>query len=509
MRYVLVCALAACAAPKLNEGVVRTSSGLVAGVRAGDGWAWKGIPYAAPPVGALRWQPPRPPLSWDGVRDASGFGYVCMQSPRSSDPKGTPMGSEDCLTLNVWAPPGATQALPVLVFIHGGFFTWGSSALRSDGVDVYDGAHLSEQAHALVVTFNYRLGPLGWLAHPKLSAEGTSGDYGLLDQLAALKWVQQSIGAFGGDPTHVMIFGQSAGALSTAALVASPLAKGLFSSAIMHSGSGWARPLADAEKQGLVISRAVGCAEAADELACLRGRSAAEIIAAGPEDYGPGEYMWGPTVDGRALPKKPWEIIARGEHNPVPLIVGSTTDEFSTMIRNYEHKPLASAEQYEAAVRARFHEHADEVHAQYPLSGDPDWALVALLSEANIVCPSDALAASAAKTKRAAVRRFSFTHTYGSGTIAPAKAGHGLDMLLVFHNVPPSWTKLTADEEALSRSVAHYWGRFAATGDPNGAGDAVWPEFQYGADTVLDLDTPLALGGSTARCKWWWANARR
>jgi para-nitrobenzyl esterase len=511
MRLALLVVLAACATPRLSEGVVRTSAGLVAGVRAGETWTWKGIPYAAPPVGPLRWRAPQPAAAWSGVRDASGYGYVCMQSPRSNDPRGTPMGSEDCLTLNVWAPAERAQPLPVFVFIHGGYFTWGSSAQRHEGVDVYDGAHLSTQAHALVVTLNYRLGPLGFLAHPKLSAESPSGDYGLLDQLAALQWVQQNIAAFGGDPTHVMLFGQSAGAISTASLVASPLAKGLFSSAVMHSGTGWARPLLDAEKEGVAMSHALGCEAAADELACLRGRSASEIIAAGPEDYAPGQYMWGPVVDGRVLTAKPWELIARGKHNAVPLIVGTTADEFTTMIRNYEKMPLATDAQYEAAVRARFPEKADAVLAHYPSSalGGPDAALTTLLTDVGFVCPSDALAASATRSQGAPVRRFNFTHTYSSGYMAAVKAGHGLDLLLLFHNVPPAWTKLTDEEEALSKSLTRYWARFAATGDPNGDGDASWPEFRYGKDTVLDLDTPVSLGGSVETCKWWWASARK
>jgi para-nitrobenzyl esterase len=499
----------ACAAPHaaVQEGLVRTTAGVVLGVRTAETWAFKGIPYAAAPIGALRWRAPRPAATWDGVRDASGYGYVCMQTPGSTDPRGTPLGSEDCLTLNVWSSLGPHAPRPVFVFVHGGFFTWGASALRIDGVDVYDGATLATQADAVVVTLNYRLGPLGFLAHEKLATEGPTGDYGLQDQLAALRWVQQNIAAFGGDPQHVMLFGQSAGAISTAALVASPRAKGLFFAALLHSGGGNAHPLASAEDEGRTLSGALGCAAASNELECLRSKSAAAIINAGPEDYAPNQYMWGPVVDGDVLPRKPYEMFARGEQNHVPLIVGTTADEFTTMVRHFEKVPLTHDEQFDAAVRARFVKPglADQVIARYSPAalGGPDAALTTLMSDVGFVCPSDALAASAAKSQHEPVRRFVYAHTYENGPASVRKAGHGLDLPFVFHNLPRAWATMSATEETLSGAMVRYWARFAATGDPNGAGDLEWPTYRADGDTVMTFAAAPVLGHSEPRCRLW------
>jgi para-nitrobenzyl esterase len=356
MRTLAVLAIAACAHPPSPQPaataapaaaapeLVQIDTGMLHGTQLHDTLAWRGVPYAAPPVGPLRWRPPQPPAAWSGVREASGFGYACMQSGTSQAPKDTPMGSEDCLTLNVWRPSGGSAARPVMVFIHGGYFAWGSSNFRKEGVDLYDGAELAARGDVVVVTLNYRLGPFGFLAHPALAEEDphhSTGDYGLLDQIAALQWVQRNIAAFGGDPRRVTVFGQSAGAISTAALYASPLARGLFAGAIVHSGNGNAKSLQAAARGGITLAKQVGCDRATtqDTVQCMRAQTPSAIAAAVPEQYAPGGLQYAPVVDGWVLPRRPIDLVAHGEQNQVPLIVATTSNEFSTMVAHYLASP--------------------------------------------------------------------------------------------------------------------------------------------------------------------------
>jgi para-nitrobenzyl esterase len=496
------------AAPTAAAGgpeVAMTDRGAVRGARAGDTLVFKGIPYAAPPVGPLRWRPPQPAARWRGVRDATGYGYVCMQTAASNDPEGTPMGSEDCLTLNVWRPK-ASRPLPVMVYVHGGYFTWGSSSLRRQGVDLHDGRQLAERAQVVVVTINYRVGALGFLAHRALAAEDerhTTGNYGLLDQVAALEWVQRNAAAFGGEPARVTVFGQSAGAISIAALVASPRARGLFAGAIMHSGGHAAVPLQLAQSGGDVLTRNLGCAGDRDVAACLRARSASAVVSALPESYH-GGYHFAPVVDGVVLPARPLELVQRGAHNHVPLMVGTTSREFSTMVHNYLLKPIKSEADYREAVARRFGRNAAAVLAHYPASSYPSplEAFEALLGDVGFVCQSDALGRAAGAAQRQPVWRFVFAHTYASGSVSRFGAGHGLDLILVNRNFPAAWVQLDPAELALSDTVIGYWSRFARTGDPNGAGAPAWPRYDAAGRRHLVLDVPIreAVDGREAEC---------
>jgi para-nitrobenzyl esterase len=473
-----------------GDGIVRTESGAVRGARVGRFFSFKGIPYASPPEGALRWRPPALPACWEGTRPATGYGYVCMQ-PATSDPSSTPVGSEDCLTLNVWTPEARRGAnRPVLVYVHGGYFTWGSSSRRVQGVDLYDGAELATRGDVVVVTVNYRLGALGFAGHARLGEEnehGASGNYGLLDQIAALSWVKRNVQGFGGDPDRVILFGLSAGAISTAALYASPLARGLFSGAILHSGSPGARPLEHAESLGATLASRLDCDREPDVVACLRERSAAEIVAALPESFdGDG---FGPVVDGWVLPEPPLELVHAGAGSPVPLIVGVTADEFTTMISNFIDGPIDSPEAYATYLRDRFGEAAAaDILAHWPASGysTPIDALVAFFSDLAFVCPSRRLAGAAAG--HAPVGRFVYTHTYSSGPQAIYRAGHGLDLPFVFRNF--FGHSPDAAELRLSDTVIAAWSRFAATGEL----PSQLPPYDPVTDPHLILDTILGTG---------------
>ncbi|HEY8508142.1 MAG TPA: carboxylesterase family protein, partial [Steroidobacteraceae bacterium] len=331
--------------------------------------SYKGIPYALPPVGKLRWRPPVPAPAWEGVRDARKFGNACLQPPQN--PAGLYTGgmaplNEDCLTLNVWTPTDARE-LPVLVWIHGGALVGGSSS-----EPLYDGTRLAEKG-IVFVSINYRVGLLGFLAHPALSAESPdrlSGNYGLLDQIEALRWVQENIAAFGGDPERVTIAGESAGGLSVIALLASPLARGLFSAAIVQSGYMPAyRALRDetlglrsAEEEGLVLAKA---ARVPSSAAALRAANLVELFQAGLTTGWQPE----PVIDGYVLTRQLAETFARGEQAKVPVLAGFNQGEIRSLPFLMPKHPK-SPEAYEADVRKRFGERASEFLAVYP-GADP------------------------------------------------------------------------------------------------------------------------------------------
>jgi para-nitrobenzyl esterase len=488
--------------------IVRVDSGALHGRATGASAAFRGIPYAAPPVGDLRWRAPRPVASWPAVREATGYGYACMQSPSSYEPKGTPLGSEDCLTLNVFTPDlHPSSPLPVLVFIHGGFFAWGSSSKRIEGEDVFDGKALAAHLSAIVVTLNYRLGPLGFVAHAAFGREdahGSDGDYGLADQIAALAWVQRNIAAFGGDPARVTLSGHSAGAVSTIALAASPLAKGLFSRAIAFSGTGFTRQRKRAEALGDELARALSCNDAPDVAACMRSRSASDVIASMPEAFSAGDG-YAPNVDGVILPAPPLELFRAKKTNDVPIIIGTTTDEFSTMAHTILKKAPGSDLDMKAALPSAFRPAADAIFAHYSAGSHPSPAdaIVHVWSDATIVCPVRALVRAIAAAQPGRVWRFVFSHTYAAPEVHALGAGHGLELPLLFRDLPNTF-RFTPDETALANTFTQAIARFVHTGDPNGAGLA-WPAYDAGSDSYVELDTPPSQkrGIRTEQCDFW------
>lgn len=357
-------ALAFAANVSFAQTVVATSGGAVRGTVKGDAEAFLGIPYAAPPVGPLRWREPQGAAPWQGVREASAFGPVCQQGvpapwgPYTAEFLAAPPMSEDCLTLNIWRPQHAVKKLPVLVFIHGGGFGGGAGSLP-----IYDGAKLAARG-AVVVTINYRVGVLGFMAHPALTAEsplGSSGNYGLLDQIAALKWVRANAAAFGGDAANVTVSGESAGAASVADLMVSPMAKGLFDKAIAFSGASMAvdvPPLAKNEQIGAELAAKLGKASIA-EMREVSGEALIEATRYVPgASSGPPPLRFVPNVDGKVVPFDP--VRASGPVvSPVPLITGYNSAE---MIDPSVRTPA----QFEAAVRARYGAFADRLLALYP-----------------------------------------------------------------------------------------------------------------------------------------------
>ncbi|HXB57145.1 MAG TPA: carboxylesterase family protein [Vicinamibacteria bacterium] len=467
---------------------VRTEAGLIEGTpgSVSHGAAFKGIPYAAPPVGDRRWKPPQAVVPWPGVRKATDFGPRCMQGRIFEDMVFRDEPSEDCLYLNVWTPSNPpSKGLPVMVWIHGGGFVAGSASEPRQ-----DGERLAEKG-VIVVGINYRLGVFGFLAHPELTKElghGASGNYGLLDHVAALQWIQRNIAAFGGDPMRVTIFGESAGSFSVSALMASSLGRGLFQRAIGESGAFFTvgdgplapKSLAASEEAGQRFTESLG----ADSLAALRARSADEILKASL-----GNRPWfGPTIDGYMLRETAYATFAAGRQSQVQLLAGWNADESRSAVTLAPEKPTAKT--FADKTRARFGDNAEAILKAYPAASDAE----ALESAASLA--SDMFTGYATwkwiemhlETGRSAVFRYSFDRviplapdTRGSGRPVTAKdvgARHAGEIEYVFGALASSprvpWEAVDLE---LSDLMMSYWTNFARSGDPNGAGLPKWPRY--------------------------------
>jgi para-nitrobenzyl esterase len=482
-------------------GVVATREGLVAGTTVRpDLTRYLAIPYAAPPIGALRWRAPQPALPRTRPHLQASRGPSCAQreSGDGQFPSDLGVRAEDCLQLNVYTPePRMGAGRPVMVWFHGGGLTQGSAVeVRGDGSLFYDGGLLTDDG-VVVVSVNYRLGPFGYLAMRPFAGEApdhpTAGNYGLLDQIAALQWIREHIEAFGGDPGRVTIFGESAGGLSTCALLASPLARGLFHRAIMQSG-GCPRNLAGLETattsneagytQGDRILGLAGCAGVADRLACMRAIPWQQLVDLTQPTVGFGREGedFGLLVDGYSLLEPAGVAVAAGRAAAVPLIVGINADELTTLLPAAS-RPQSVAE-YEALVRQTVPTLWPQVLALYPASAyaEPWLAWADLLDDLQFACPARAYSAAHAAAGNP-VWRYVYTHVFNNPS-AQFGAFHGAELLFVFG---PS-AGFTAAESDLSAQIQRQWTRFAATGDPNGGNDPPWPRRTASDDVAIELD---------------------
>lgn len=504
-------------APPTDPLIAQTDRGLVRGAVDGESLRWLGIPFAEPPTGALRWRPPAPIAAcWTQPRAATEWTPSCPQVPQSQtmpfDPMAPIQGQEDCLTLNVWRPANlpAGTTLPVMVFIHGGGNVVGSAGeLSANGARTYDGARLAPRGNVVVVTVQYRIGPLGWLAHPALEGEpGGALNLALLDQIAALRWVQRNAAAFRGDPARVMLFGESAGAVNTCALLASPQAAGLFSRAAVESGSCIAVQTTEfAREQGQRFAQVTSCAAAPDVPGCLRALSLDAVLRALPAPVtisGLDTAMtarWGPVVAGPTLPERPYDAMLAGRQNRVPLMIGHNTEEVGLTV---------PAIPTEAAYRQALTNLggamlADAVLAAYPVAryGTPRNALVQALTDARFGCQARA-AARAHLRGGAPTWRYLFAQPLESGaaTIRALGAWHGLELAYVFQNIHRFGAAAAANDLTVERAVLGYWTRFAATGTPGDA--AAWPA--YGPGEPLLRVEPMELverNWRNAECDGW------
>lgn len=497
---------------------VQADQGSVQGADRGSSCAFLGIPYAASPTGSLRWKPPEAAPAWSNVLPATVAPPTCPNTNA-----GPPAGNEDCLKLNLWvSDPLPGGSAPVIVWFHTGSFVAASANFPS-----HNGQRLAEETGAIVVAPNYRLGALGFLAHPALAAENpafaTTGNYGLLDQQAALRWVRDNIAAFGGDPGNVTIAGTSAGGDAVGLHLVAPGSAGLFHRAVIESGTPTIRwpSLAEANAQGSSFASALGCTDPADIPACLRAKTFAQVLLALPVGTQqvvepPGRTFWLPVVDGVTIPDQPRTLLAAGAFNHVPTLLGATRDEAYGAFTTRSFPTGVSSDAYTTWVQTEFGDSATAVLNEYPLSAfsSPADAMGRLVTDGQFACESRRLARYIAEEHTPV---FLFSYDYVIDAVFPGRAIHGVESNILFGNpyVPPQFPShvLTPGDLALHESMAGYWARFALTGNPNTDDESVvhWPTFKdplgegRGANKHLVLDGVITVGQRQreAQCDFW------
>jgi len=477
-------ALIASTAFAANPLTIKTDKGKVEGTLTTDGQirAFKGIPYAAPPVGNLRWQAPQPAAKWHGVLAAHDFGHRCIQTNVAPDMTFRDPGpSEDCLTLNVWTPANAKPgSLPVMVWIYGGGFAAGTTSEPRQ-----DGQFLAHR-NVVIVSMNYRLGILGFFAHPALTAESAhhaSGNYGLLDQAAALAWVRRNITAFGGDPNNITLFGESAGSFSVSSQMASPLSKGLIAKAIGESGGAFRSnslgypPLAKAEQDDAVWAQA---AFNTSNLSDLRKLSPDDLVKAAEAKTTPRPPRFGPDVDGYFLPQSVPDIYAAGQQAHIPLLAGWNADEARAQVIDNPIQPTVAS--FTAQATKEFGDRAQDFLAVYSAATDAEAVQSAgdYTSDRFIAYSTWAWLEAHVKTGQAPVYRYRLDLGSPGDKFHPAAVGafHSDDIEYVFGTLDSRQQATWRPEDrALSDQIQQYWTNFARTGDPNGPHLPTWPTY--------------------------------
>ncbi len=491
VAFVLFAAVSMAGVPSASSGdlVVETQSGPVQGIATETMHEWRGIPYAAPPVGHLRWRPPEAVTPWTDVRDATRFRAPCIQPlfvPATGDFTKT-RGRESCLFLNVFTPPDATgtSALPVMVHLHPGANYFGE-AYRNPAAFVERGV--------VVVTLDYRLGIFGWGGHEDMLEEPGNhpGEYGMLDQIAALEWVQANIAAFGGDPDTVTLFGSSAGSFDTVALMVSPLSEGLIDRAAVQGEAFWSLTGKRntirwwALGSGRHAAGVTGCNASGDVVGCLRSLPARKLVLI--EGFGD----VGPLVGGVVLPESPIKLLEDGP--PTPLLVGFNREEARYWALPYPiPDPFMPRDYRAASVALLGPELAEEARALYPSSAYDSraWAYVAMHSDTTHGCPTRRLANAA----DGPTWRYLYTNVYDDPVLADGRAAHFFEEPLLWQIPLDEWYGLDvaadAAEEILSNRMTDYWTNFAKTGDPNGLGLPAWPEYETATEPTLVLDEEI------------------
>jgi para-nitrobenzyl esterase len=490
------------ASPDRSGDLVFTDRGPVRGVVGDEVRTFQGIPFATPPVGALRFRPPQPAARWRDPLDATAPRGTCPQPPMFGAPGST---TEDCLYLNVTTPRRAHGRVPVMVWIHGGGFTSGAGSF-------YNAAKLAAEGGVVVVTINYRLGPFGFLALPALDTEHPgiqSGNTGIEDQQAALRWVRRNAAAFGGDPHNVTIFGESAGSSSVCVHLVSPTATGLFSKAIGQSFACTSPqlPKNTAETTGATFAARFGCTDAAQAAECLRAKPVPELLAAWPGG--------GPVVGGIELPLQPPEAIRTNRFHHVPVMLGNTHDEMRLFV-SAQFDALGhpvTPEQYVGFIRATYGSNADRVLALYPLSAFPTPTIALSTVETDFGTSLSTCGHLASYRAFAKARVPVFAYQFADRTAPPLVdlpnfdegAEHATELNFLFPRL--FGAPLTPAQEALSTTMVAYWTNFAQRGNPRAHGEPAWPRFHSDGDVLTLNIGPAGVHpgnpGIPSNCAFW------
>jgi para-nitrobenzyl esterase len=519
MKKLAACVVLACvwscssSPPPDGATLVTTDHGPVQGSLADGVRLWLGIPYAAPPTGANRFLPPKPAAPWSTAITANKPGAECPQLSFASPPALTSNSDEDCLYLNVWAPQADVKKAPVFVWIYGGGFNIGSGGDR-----MYDGENIvrAVSGGAIVVTFNYRLGALGWISHPDLATEEgvtTSPSQGFLDQQAALAWVNANIAAFGGDPNNVTIAGESAGGISVCTHLAAPKSWPYFQRAVIESGvcfssALFATPQA-ANDQGTRLATALGCTTPGSIMSCLRAAPPLQVISALPTreaEFGATGDTFGPVVDGTTIPMIPLDAIKAEKYAKVPTILGTNVNEGDLFM--YLWKVDMGAPPSPADVRASLTvlfsaAQVDQIATRYGVDADAPTAFAHIITEGVFACPTRRTARAIA-AHSVPTYLYQFTYPYVVPAISGVVMSHSFEIPFVFRNgflgAPMSDSDL-----ALADQVDGYWFRFASTGDPNDPSAVAWPKYLETTDTSITLDSTITTtaGLDKDACDFW------
>lgn len=487
-----------------TAALIETPQGLIQGIDKGQYTVYKGIPYALPPIAELRWKEPKALPKWDGVLKANKFGPMCLQASLIT---GRAIGDEDCLYLNIWVPKVRhSESLPVMFWIHGGAFIFGSGEQPIGPITFYDGEKLVKEGKVILVSHNYRLGPLGFLAHEELRKEnpnGSTGNYGILDHIAALKWVNKNISAFGGNPNNVTLFGESAGGTSVFVLLASPLAKGLFSAAIAQSAVFFDHSLEDDLLLGQRITDHYGFSDYKKPINLLRSLPGDKIISDFPLELISADedkiVRYGHSIDGYVLNDSVMNVILSGKQQKVPLMIGSNANEILTIEPMFlRGMKKISDLTYQNMVK-NFFKTSDpskilEVYNKHKF-GSNFKALKVLLEDSLFHAPVHMVSKAMEDQNPGTV----FTYHYAKSVLG-LKAGHGAELfhlfgkenllsLLTFPNNPFGF--LTPSEKAFSRMFRRYWTQFAHEQDPNSLQNPYWPTYDSGLVLNIKKDPEI------------------
>ena len=476
--------------------VINISSGPIQGKMNGDIYEFLGIPFATPPVGDLRWKAPKEPAEWREILNTTEFAPVCPQKKyEQGDTTAILEGDEDCLYLNVWTPQLDAGDLPVMVFIHGGGNQQGGASQLAGGTVMYDGKNMAERGNAVVVTIQYRLGPLGFLVHPGLNAEnedGISGNYGILDQILALKWVQQNISAFGGDPDKVMIFGESAGGVDVGDLVVSPLATGLFSRAVIQSAAPVVSLYSEAKSLGVeFVDQYQHTGTDSEKITAMRNIPADSLVMSleSPVQGGFVQSKWHPALDGVVFTDLPMSSAQSGNYNKVPVIIGSNADEMSVSA-----PPVVTPAILNLLVQSLIpSQYRSQVLALYPPgeTNEQAWeSYVGILTDLQFTLPVRRAAQCLSLNQDEPVWRYFLTYRHPISQLEKYGSYHGMELLYLFNN----WENTLLgsvysqpQDDSLQNVLLNYWVNFARTGNPNGDGLENWPQYFAGDDCYLEI----------------------